>query len=148
MGLKSLPILNKSGISMYWLNVWDSVKLYKKYNSTYNLLEDIIYYFFIENLYYFCISNKLNMVVFSLKHIRKRNEIVYNNNNRKLYIGRIIFLKYQTWNIILVSYYSTNKKSISYKDNFNFKLKFLLKNILKNKIESIYPNDNYKYKFK
>jgi len=148
MGLKSLPILNKSGISMYWSNVWDSIKLYKKYNTTYNLLENIIYNFFIENLYYFCISTKTNMIVFNLKYINKKNDIIYNNNNKKLYIGRIVFLKYQSWNVIVISYYTTNKKNISYKDNFNFKLKFLLKDILKNKIESKYPNDNYKYKFK
>ncbi len=148
MGLKSLPILNKSGISMYWLNVWDSIKLYKKYNTTYDVLNNVIYYFFIENLYYYCLSSKIDIIKLKLKFLNKKSDIIYKNNNKKLYIGRIVFLKYQSWNIVLVNYFITNKKSINYKDDFNFKLKFSLKKIFKNKVESIYPNENYKYKFK
>ncbi len=149
MGLKSLPVLNKSGLSIYWLNIWDSIKLYKKYLHSYLFLHDLIYYFFIENLYYYY----LNMNIKKLKkknYSKSFNRLVkfnYKNKLKKLYIGKIVFLKYQSWDIIFINYFTTNKKYINYKNKFKFNKKKIISYFIYNKNNYNIFKNNYKYKF-
>ncbi len=135
---------------MYWLNIWDSIKLYKKYNFTYKFLNELLYYFFIENLYYYCIYNKIKSFKFKLKYTAEEFRIPKEHGDfvKKLYIGKIVFFKYQAWNVILINYFTTNRRFVSYKSKIRLRWKFIFKKILNKNVYSLYNNNNYKYKFK
>jgi len=150
MGLKSLPLLNKSGISMYWNNVWDSIVLYKKYSLNFLYLNDVIKYFLNENLYYFCIT-KIRAVFIEYRGLKSRKK-VKNNKIRRLknmkgfYLGKILFLSNQGWTIALINYFMVrrNKLFIKYKKAKNFKKLFKLFRL---NYDVLNPQIN-KYKFK
>lgn len=151
MGLKSLPILNKSGISMYWSNIWDSEKLYKKYSLSFLYLNDVIYYFLNENLYYYCIM-KIRSLGEDYRGIRGYKHININKlkkswNMKNFYLGKILFLKSQGWVIVLVNYF-TSRRSKLYKKYRNSKVfKKLFKSVRFNIFKYTYKMDKYKYKF-
>jgi len=143
MGLKSLALLNKSGISMYWSNVWDSIKLYKKYSFSFFLLHDIIYYFLNENLYYYCIL-KVRILKSGFKGIKGRKKININKlrkewNMRNFYLGKILFYNNQGWTIVIINYCSTKRLKL-FKKYKNSKLF--------NKLFKTYRFDYFNYKFK
>lgn len=151
MGLKSLPLLNKSGISMYWNNVWDSITLYKKYSLNFLYLHDIIKYFLNENLYYYCIS-KIKSVYIVYRGLKRRkkfkkNKIKKFKNMKGFYLGKILFLCNQGWVIVLINYFMVrrNKLFIKYKKAKNFKKLFKMFRI--NFDESSPRLNKYKYKF-
>nr|YP_004841712.1 ribosomal protein S3 [Ichthyophthirius multifiliis]AEL89254.1 ribosomal protein S3 [Ichthyophthirius multifiliis] len=152
MGLKSLPILNKCGISMYWYNIWDSLKLYKKYNNSYNLLSNLIYYFLTENLYYICLFKNIKSFKSTIRFKKidvttKNNKYIHKKFLKKLFIGRIVFLSFQTWTIISIKYTTTNMKYINYKTNLNLSRRLIFKYYLYNINNMNILKNNYKYKF-
>lgn len=151
MGLKSLPLLNKSGISMYWNNVWDSIVLYKKYSLNFLYLHDVIKYFLTENTYYYCIK-KIRPNFFYYKGIKskkrlKKSKIKRFKNMKNFYLGKILFLSNQGWVLVLVNYFMARKNRlfVKYKKAKNFKKLFYLFKL--NFEESIPLMNKYKFKF-
>ncbi len=99
MGLKSLPMLNKSGVSMYWTDIWFLNNRYKKWFlfsiHTYNFFTYILNskkYFFINKSRY----------SYRLEFLNKKSK----NNIRALYVGRTWLMRYNNWVIIYVRVYS------------------------------------------
>lgn len=151
MGLKSLPILNKSGISMYWNNVWDSIKLYKKYSLGFLYLNDVIFYFLNENLYYYCIM-KIRLIGNEYRGIKGFKQINMNKikkswNMRNFYLGKILFLKSQGWVIVLINFYSSRKNKLYFKYKSSKVFKKLFKSFRFNIFKRNSKIDNYKFKF-
>lgn len=151
MGLKSLPLLNKSGISMYWNNVWDSIKLYKKYSLSFFYLNDVISYFLNENLYYYCIMNIRSLGdryrgERGYKHI-DLNKLKKLWNMKNFYLGKILFLKSQGWVIVLINFYNSRRNKLYYGKIPPKRFKKLFKSYRKN-IENYTKNNFDKYKFK
>lgn len=151
MGLKSLPLLNKSGISMYWNNVWDSIVLYKKYSLNFMYLNEVIKYFLNENLYYYCIT-KIRAVFIQFRGIKSRKKIKNNKlkrlkNIKNFYLGKILFFNNQGWVIIVVNYFMSrrNKLFMKYKKTKNFKK--LFKIFRYNYEYATFNIDKYKFKF-
>nr|QBI37875.1 ribosomal protein S3 [Tetrahymena rostrata]QGS65252.1 ribosomal protein S3 [Tetrahymena rostrata] len=151
MGLKSLPLLNKSGISMYWTNVWDSIKLYKKYSLSFLFLNDVIYHYLNENLYYYCLI-KIRKIGDEYrgnrgyKHINI-SKIKKSYNLRHYYLGKILFLKYQNWVIVLINFFTVKRFKYHYKNKILSTHKKLFKCLRKNPYKYAFKIENYKYKF-
>nr|YP_740720.1 ribosomal protein S3 [Tetrahymena malaccensis]ABI51629.1 ribosomal protein S3 [Tetrahymena malaccensis] len=151
MGLKSLPMLNKSGISMYWHNIWDSIKLYKKYSLSFFFLHDVINYFLNENLYYYCIM-RIRLSDLKLKGFRGNKSININKikkswNMRHFYLGKILFLKYQGWVLVLINYYCSRRNKL-YTNYKSFKaFKKIAKSFRAGITTYTYKMDKYKFKF-
>lgn len=151
MGLKSLPLLNKSGISMYWNNVWDSIVLYKKYSLNFIYLNEVIKYFLNENLYYYCIT-KIRAVFIQFRGIKSRKKIKNNKikrlkNIKNFYLGKILFFNNQGWVVVVINYFMSrrNKLFMKYKKTKNFKKLF---KIFRHNYEFASFNiDKYKFKF-
>ena len=151
MGLKSLPLLNKSGISMYWNNVWDSILLYKKYSLNFLYLSDVIKYFLNENLYYYSISKiKKTFIYFRGLKRRKKTKLTKPDkvkNMKTFYLGKILFLSNQGWIVAVINYYISrrNKLFIKFKKTKNFKKLFKIFRYnyfyISNRV------DKYKFKF-
>lgn len=151
MGLKSLPLLNKSGISMYWSNVWDSIKLYKKYSLNFLYLHDVIYYFLNENLYYYCIM-KIRAIGVDYRGLRGYKHINMNRlrkswNMRNFYLGKILFYKNQNWVIAVINYFTSRRIKLFYKYKSSKVFKKLFKVLRFNMFRHINKIDRYKFKF-
>lgn len=151
MGLKSLPLLNKSGISMYWNNVWDSITLYKKYSLSFLYLNDVIRYFLNENLYYYCIT-KIRAIFIQFRGIKSRKKVKNNKikrlkNMKNFYLGKILFFNNQGWVVVVINYFMSrrNKLFMKYKKTKNFKKLFKIFRF--NFEQSISNLDKYKFKF-
>ena len=132
MGLKSLPLLNKSGISMYWNNVWDSIILYKKYSLNFFYLNEVIKYFLNESIYYYCITKVRSLYIY-YRGLKSRKKIKLNRlkrlkNMKNFYLGKILFYNNQGWIIIIINYFMSrrNKLFSKYKKTKNFKKFFKL----------------------
>jgi len=151
MGLKSLPMLNKSGISMYWSNIWDSIKLYKKYSLGFLYLNDVLYYFLNENLYYYCIM-KIRRLDDDYRGLRGYKHININKlkkswNMRNFYLGKILFFNNQGWIIILINYFNSKRGKLYQKYKNSKVFKKLFKSLRFNTLKYTYKLDKYKYKF-
>lgn len=158
MGRVSMPIMNKTGYSMYWNCMWDD-----KLNYSRSLKEDIfiknfIYIFFeggsnsmffIDLKFFFKMSKYLvKNYNFQIKKYIQKNELGLNTKykyyvekkkNFRPYLSKIWILKYQSWIIIYFYSYSFNlsvfykkksKKSKNLKKYFNIILHFY-KNTIK-----------------
>lgn len=99
MGLKSLPMLNKSGVSMYWTDIWFLNNRYKKWF----LFSIHIYNFFtyILNSKKYLFINK-SRYLHRLEFLNKKSK----NNVRALYVGRTWLMRYHNWIIVYVRVYS------------------------------------------
>lgn len=151
MGLKSLPILNKSGISIYWNNVWDSIKLYKKYSLSLLYVNSLVSFFINENAYYYCIDkiklkkdNQIKINLFSRINTGKLKSLW---GMRDFYLGKVLIFNNQGWFIILINYYVSRRCKIllKYDDTGSFKL--LFKVLKSNKLEKNLKKRNFKFKF-
>lgn len=120
MGRISLPLLNRSGNSLFWSSVWDD-----KHNYTKSLKEDIFIKMcipllfktrFTKKLIYFLRkahlqdseiiqSDILNFTVIDYKNLYN----FYGKRDKKvdLYFSRVWVLKYQSWVIIYFFYYNS-----------------------------------------
>lgn len=151
MGLKSLPILNKTGISMFWDNIWDSVKLYKKYNLGFYYLNDVLSYFVNENLYYYCIM-KVRVISNDYRGLRGFKHISISKlkkswNMRHFYLGKVIIFKQQGWVIFVINYFMTKRKKNYIKFNKSSKFRKLLRDYRNNYQSFKFHKEYYKYKF-
>lgn len=148
MGLKSLAMLNKSGISMYWENVWDSILLYKKYNLSFFYINEIIYFFLNENTYYYNISilSKKGFFIKSYLGYGKLQIDRYKPTRLKYYyLGKILILLNQGWVIILVNFFTAKKKKLIHKYELNRFDKVYLKRFYKNIFNDKAFNNKYIY---
>lgn len=140
MGRVSVPIMNKSGYSMYWNSIWDDKLNYTRSLKDGIFLKEFMYLFFEGGSYstlFFNLSlfqkkfEYLNKKYFfhTIKFIKKNNfkyksgYLIKRKKGFKPYLSKIWILKYQTWIIIYFYSYSFNlsiffKKVINYKKNF------------------------------
>lgn len=151
MGLKSLPILNKSGISMYWDNIWDSIKLYKKYSIGFLYLNDVVHYFLNENLYYYCVS-KIKRINKNRKGIRGFKKLNVSKltrvwNTKNFYLGKILFLSNQGWVIVSISYFNARRNKLYFKYKSSKTFKRLFKSYRFNISKRTHKLERYKFKF-
>lgn len=146
MGRISMPMMNKTGYSMYWNSMWDD-----KLNYTRSFKEDIavkiFFNLFIEGGYLFkrlgkainvddylkVLKNKHNLHFLKLKREDgKYNYILDTRKNSQRYLSRIWLFKYQSWIIFYFFTYSLNlsrfaKKTMKKKRRFK-KKKIKVKN--------------------
>ena len=117
-----MPIMNKTGYSMYWNSMWDD-----KLNYTRSFKEDIFikffFYLFIEGGYTFLfrykikdINDHLNFLKskYNLHILKKKREednfnlVVDYSSFSESYTSKIWLLKYQGWVIFYFFIYSFN----------------------------------------
>lgn len=115
-----MPIMNKSGYSMYWNSMWDD-----KLNYTRSFKDDVFikffFYLFIEGGYSFLMRYKIKNIddhfnylkikynLHILKKKKDENKYMYltdESNSSKIYLSKIWVLKYQTWIIFYFFTYS------------------------------------------
>lgn len=139
MGLTSLSCLNRAGTYTYWDDSWDSIKLYRRYyynNFFFRLLIADIFSGSFFNLIY---NNKLRIPGYFSKY-----RVVYSYSYKNIFFGKIWFIKYQGWYIIILYYY--NLKFIK-KVKKRFKL-IKTKNIINKKFKySYYLNIRKNFNF-
>lgn len=161
-----MPIMNKTGYSMYWNSMWDD-----KLNYSRSLKDDI----FLKNFMYIFFEGGSNFIIplnlkhfekkfkllkrrynFQVKKVNKKNELgdivsyKYVTKKRKKfrpYLSKIWILKYQTWVIIYFYSYSFNlsvffKKKLKKSDKFK-KYYNIVFNYYKNLIKINYNYDFY-----
>lgn len=148
-----MPIMNKTGYSMYWNSMWDD-----KINYTRSFKEDIFikifFYLFIEGGYTFLFRYKINSVDDHLNYIKNKynlhilkkkkeesnfNLVVNYSNFSESYTSKIWLLKYQNWVIFYFFIYSFNS-GIFYKKKKNSIIK-------KSKVKYFNILISYYYKF-
>lgn len=131
MGRISMPIMNKTGYSMYWGSMWD-----EKVNYSKSLIENL----FLKDFLYLFFENNSNMMHLDFKQIYKNPNLrklirtgkiktrkvgkkdalgnilgyVHKKQKRfyKKYISKIWFLKYQSWFIVYFFCYTFNLSKI------------------------------------
>lgn len=130
-----MPIMNKTGYSMYWNSMWDD-----KLNYTRSFKEDIFvkffFYLFIEGGYTFLFRYKINNVDDHLKYLKNKynlhilkkikEEDSYNlltnyKNNSEPYMSKVWLLKYQNWVIFYFFIYNFNSGIFYKKKKIKFK---------------------------
>lgn len=111
MGRISMPMMNKTGYSMYWNSMWDD-----KLNYTRTFKEDILlkvfFNLFVEGGYLFISRHKLGgmenylkmlKIRYNLHFIKKRKDETHFNyfldvsKNSQRYLSRVWLFKYQSW---------------------------------------------------
>lgn len=100
---------------MYWENIWDSLKLYKKYSLSFFYISEVISYFLNENTYYHLVSllkvkDKLNKGEVGTDPIFIEEGT--SNPLKHFFLGKILILQNQGWTLILVNYYITKRRNI------------------------------------
>jgi hypothetical protein len=155
-----MPIMNKSGYSMYWNSMWDD-----KLNYTRSFKDDVFikffFYLFIEGGYSFLMRYKIKNIddhfnylkikynLHILKKKKDENKYMYltdESNSSKIYLSKIWVLKYQTWIIFYFFTYSF-KSGVFFKKKKYAKLGKSNNNYL-NLMNSYYKNlikVNYDY---
>jgi len=156
-----MPIMNKTGYSMYWNSMWDD-----KINYTRSFKEDILikmfFNLFIEGGYLFIVRYKIKDMDKHLKmlknnynlHILKKkkdeNRFNYFLDKKKKsdpYLARVWLLKYQTWIIFYIFTYVYNTNNIFNKKKKKLKKKKTYKqylNVVLNYYSHLLKND-YNY---
>ena len=134
MGQPSSPLVNKLGTNLYWNTMWND-----KLNYTKKLKEDIFI-----NMFFFLIFKKITSQTNVLKikyfqHLLKnsnnfykistkfsfykllKNKISFFKKNKASYMGKIWVLRFNTWLILLISYYvpQLTIKLLTNKNNSN-----------------------------
>ena len=155
-----MPIMNKSGYSMYWNSMWDD-----KLNYTRSFKDDVFikffFYLFIEGGYSFLMRYKIKNIDDHFNYLKikyyfqifkkKKDENKYmyltdESNSSKIYLSKIWVLKYQTWIIFYFFTYSF-KSGVFFKKKKYAKLGKSNNNYL-NLMNSYYKNlikVNYDY---
>jgi|HigsolmetaAR202D_1030399.scaffolds.fasta_scaffold01127_21 Ribosomal protein S3, N-terminal domain. len=135
MGQSSIPLLNRSGYSMFWSSLWDSKYTYSKL-----VKEDYFIRQYINNIFKEKISSK---PVFFLKNFKNFSHFTFSKFNINIaadlsvsslskflfkanklpsYLSKIRIIRFQKWLIIYFRIYTPNSlKIISFrKRNFSF----------------------------
>jgi len=125
LGLTSLAYLNRSGTYNYWDDSWDSIKNYKHYLYggffVKNLINELLRGSFF-NLIYIVQNNKFKQFGY-LGRYKLVNSYFYKN----IFFGKIWYLKYQNWLVVVVHYYDTKGFLLNFKKNGNQPKKFAFK---------------------
>jgi hypothetical protein len=107
MGLKSLPMLNKSNVAQYWQNIWN-------YQLRYN--KSFLFSIYIYNFFSLLLNSKKILLlnkkkeIFFIKDIDKKRKL---KKNIIFYFGRSWIMSYDNWVVIFVRLLiKTNKKWI------------------------------------
>ena len=145
MGRISVPMMNKTGYSMYWNSMWDDKLNYSR-SFKEDVLIKIFFNLFVEGGYLFVKSSKMSNVDDYLKILKnnynlpflkfKRDENRYNyildtRKESQRYLFKVWLFKYQSWVIFYFFTYSFNLSKFS-KKFFKKKPRFK-KKINKNK---------------
>ena len=158
MGRVSMPIMNKTGYSMYWNSMWDDKLNYSRSLKDDIFIKEFIYLFFQgNNTFMFFLDlknyeNKFNFLKkkynFQVKKVPKKNAIgaeigkkyaVKKKAKFRPYLSKVWVLKYQTWLVIYFYSYTFNlsifykkksKKSKKYRKYFNLILHYYV-NVIK-----------------
>ena len=126
MGQRSLTFLNKSGLFLYWDNIWDDNVNYKRFLKYSYFLNKFFYLFFFDNIFY--------KVYFSKNKILEKNSLLFTKNltthsfygfESFFYFGKLWFLKYNNWCIFIINIFNSNYTKKDKKKNFFFKKKKL-----------------------
>ena len=142
MGRVSVPIMNKSGYSMYWNSVWDDKINYSRSLKEDIFLKEFIYLFFEGGSNFMIFLNlkefgkKLEYYkkkyFFQTKKIIKKNDVgaeisyklvIKKKKKFRPYLSKIWLIRYHGWIVIYFYAYSFNlssfyKRSIIYNKNF------------------------------
>jgi len=131
MGLKSIPMLNKSGISMHWPNVWSTSLRYQRYLQYSIHIFNLFLYLFNSNTFWFINKQYYAKQFIYLKTKKKKNRKFF-------YLGRSWVMKYNSWTIIYLRIYSkmtqnwNYRRSIFSKNNVTSSIKVRLFKLNKN----------------
>jgi len=155
LGQASIPVINRTGYSMYWLSSWDDLHSFSKYFN-----EDIHIRSFFDEIFRKKMSTKFIFWKKKKDHIVKYNEFL---KRYRLYLrhsvsfkqvpkflkrfykipyywSKIRIIRFQKWLIIYLTLFSTNRVKLRY----NFPRNQLYENaVLYNKIllkQSFLPN--------
>ena len=149
MGQASIPVINRTGYSMYWLSSWDDLHSYSRYFN-----EDIFIRDFFDNIFNRKIS--ASFIFFKPKNsLYKYNEFLtryriylrHSVNFKQVpkflkrfykipyYWSKIRIMRFQKWLIVYLTIFSTNRlilrhnfvRNQLYKNSLRFN-KILLKN--------------------
>lgn len=123
MGQASIPVVNRTGYSMYWLSSWDDLHSYSRYFN-----EDVFVRGFFDDMFHRKIST--NLIFFKQKErvqrysdFLKRYQIYlrHSTNFKQVprflkrfykipyYWSKIRIIRFQKWLIIYFSIFSTNR---------------------------------------
>ena len=169
MGRVSMPIMNKTGYSMYWSSMWD-----EKLNYSRSLFDDIFLKEFTHLLFEnsnFMIHTDLKMFKkklkklkikygFPYKYVLKKNiignPIGYRVKKKRhkytKYFSKVWILKYQTWVVILFYAYNFRlsifyrrkiRKSIMYRKYYDL-VKIYYYNMIKSKMNYHQHKNSFK----
>jgi len=127
MGQVSLPVLNRTGYSMFWQSVWDEKHNFNRGFKEDFLLRKLLPLFFYERLIrkkqfinYNVINNSLLLYDLDFWAAFKENRLLYgyfiNSLKKKksdpYYLLKIWIIKFQTWVILFFSLYVPFKKNL------------------------------------
>lgn len=136
MGQSSIPLLNRSGYSMFWTSLWDSKYTYSKL-----VKEDFFIRQYITNIFKEKMSskpvfffknfknlsqpssfNKFNINMISDLSVTSLSKFLFKSNKIPNYLSKIRIIRFQKWLIIYFKIYTSNSfKTVSFrKRNFNF----------------------------
>lgn len=147
MGRIGMPMMNKTGYSMYWNSMWDDKLNYSR-SFKEDVLIKIFFNLFIEGGYLFVKLGKINNMDDYLKVLKSKynlhflkfkrennryNYILDTRKNAQKYLSRVWLLKYQTWVIFYFFTYSFNLSKFSKKTFKKKRKKRKKKKINKNK---------------
>lgn len=151
MGQSSIPILNRSGYSMFWSSLWDSKFAFSKLSKEDIFIRKFIIHALNEKVSsrpllltnsIFKYLNKNDFYKFNLKLVKDTNIISFSKylfrlNKLPNYISKIRILRFQKWLVIYLKVFTPNplRKVIFKKktyNNFRFFSQYYL-SFLKNK---------------
>lgn len=136
MGQSSIPLLNRSGYSMFWASLWDSKHTFSKL-----VKEDFFIRQYINNIFKEKISSKpvfflknfknltqptylskFNINVIVDLNVSSLSKFLFRCNKIPNYLSKIRIIRFQKWLIIYFRIYTPNSfKSVSFrKRNFNY----------------------------
>jgi hypothetical protein len=128
MGQISLPVLNRTGYSMFWQSVWDEKHNYNRGLKEDILLRRVLSLFFYDRMVhkrhfvnYDVIENSSILYDLDSWSVFKDNKHLYihflnslkKKNNTPYYVLKVWILKFQTWVVIFFSLYVPSRKSLS-----------------------------------
>lgn len=134
MGQASIPVLNRSGYSMFWLSSWDSVHSFSSNINEDFLIRDFFYFlvndkysarFFKKNDLLFNFSKNQEYSISDISDKKSVDEFFFRFNKIPFYLSKIRIVKFQKWVVIYFFLYNTfiKKISLNYSDNSLFFLK-------------------------
>jgi len=161
MGRISMPMMNKTGYSMYWNSMWDDKLNYSRAFKE-DILIKIFFNLFIEGGYTFVIRHKIKNFDLHLKmlknrynlHIlkKKKDETRFNyfidpKKNIKSFLSKVWLLKYQNWIVFYFFVYSPDLGGLKKPKKKKQKIKKKQYNYIINRYYYNFFRINYSYNY-